>query len=52
MFTMPRRRAAGVKRELRSDALGRMAQVTEDPGGALAFTTYYRYDALDNLTVL
>ena len=33
-----------------SDAFGRLISVTEDPDvSAAAFTTYYRYDALDNL---
>lgn len=31
-----------------TDALGRLAQVVEDPGG-LAYVTSYQYDALDNL---
>ena len=31
------------------DALGRLLQVTEDPGG-LGYTTSYRYDGLGNLT--
>jgi RHS repeat-associated protein len=36
------------KRRSESDALGRLINVTEDPGG-LNFETYYSYDALGNL---
>jgi RHS repeat-associated protein len=32
------------------DAFGRVAQVTEDSGWSLQFTTKYLYDSLDNLT--
>jgi YD repeat-containing protein len=31
------------------DGLGRLSQVTEDPGG-LGYNTYYLYDGQDNLT--
>ena len=34
-----------------TDALGRLTQVTEDPGG-LGYITNYQYDTLDNLTQL
>ncbi|MGB2671013.1 MAG: RHS repeat-associated core domain-containing protein [Candidatus Acidiferrum sp.] len=37
------------KRTACSDALGRLTQVTEDPGG-LGYVTTYSYDALDDLT--
>jgi RHS repeat-associated protein len=40
---------AGKKRESCSDALGRLTEVIEDPGG-LGYVTTYTYDALDNLT--
>ncbi len=40
---------AGNKRKSVRDALDRITQVTEDPGG-LAYATSYSYDALDNLT--
>lgn len=36
-------------RQLTVDGLGRLAQVTEDPGG-LNYGTSYNYDALNNLT--
>ncbi len=39
----------GKKRSLQSDGLGRMSQVTEDPGG-LGYVTAYGYDPLGNLT--
>jgi RHS repeat-associated protein len=39
---------AGKDRESTTDALGRLTQVVEDPGG-LAYVTTYAYDALDNL---
>lgn len=32
-----------------TDALGRLVQVIEDPGGQLHYQTSYAYDALDNL---
>ena len=41
--------AAGKKRESTSDALGRLVQVIEDPGG-LDYNTEYTYNALDKLT--
>ncbi|HYL64879.1 MAG TPA: hypothetical protein VE077_19870, partial [Candidatus Methylomirabilis sp.] len=40
---------AGKARKSCSDGLGRLTQVTEDPGG-LGYVTNYGYDALDNLT--
>jgi RHS repeat-associated protein len=40
--------AALKKRKTVSDALGRLTQVIEDPGGA-NFTTNYKYDVLGNL---
>ncbi len=40
---------AGKKRQTTIDALGRLTQVTEDPGG-LGYVTTYTYDALSNLT--
>ena len=40
---------AGNKRKSVRDALDRITQVTEDPGG-LGYATSYSYDALDNLT--
>ena len=39
------------KRQSCSDGLGRLTQVTEDPGG-LGYVTSYSYDALDNLTAV
>ena len=39
---------AGKKRQSKTDALGRVTEVIEDPGG-LGFVTTYLYDALDNL---
>jgi hypothetical protein len=39
---------AGKKRSNLSDALGRLSQVTEDPGG-LNYVTDYTYDVLGNL---
>ena len=39
---------AGKTRMERSDALGRLAEVIEDPGG-LGYITTYEYDAMDNL---
>jgi RHS repeat-associated protein len=41
--------AAGRKRQSTTDALGRLTQVVEDPGG-LGYITNYSYDALGNLT--
>ncbi len=41
---------ATVKRESTVDALGRLIQVIENPGGDPAYTTAYQYDLLDNLT--
>ncbi len=43
--------AAGKKRKLTVDALGRLTQVVEDPGG-LGYTTAYSYDALGDLTAV
>jgi RHS repeat-associated protein len=40
---------AGKKRQSTTDALGRLTQVAEDPGG-LGYVTTYGYDALGNLT--
>ena len=40
---------AGKKRQSTIDSLGRITQVTEDPGG-LGYITTYSYDALGNLT--
>jgi|SRR5579883_470385 len=40
---------AGKKRQSTLDSLGRLVQVTEDPGG-LGYVTTYGYDALGNLT--
>src|SRR5262245_33930658 len=40
---------AGKKRSGKTDALGRLVKVTEDPGGALNNDTTYLYDALGNL---
>ena len=40
---------AGKKRQLQIDSLGRITQVTEDPGG-LSYVTTYSYDPLSNLT--
>ncbi len=40
---------AGKKRQSTVDSLGRLTQVTEDPGG-LGYVTTYTYDALSNLT--
>jgi len=40
---------ASKKRQSTFDALGRLTQVTEDPGG-LGYVTTYGYDALSNLT--
>ncbi|PYX67499.1 MAG: hypothetical protein DMG78_27595, partial [Acidobacteria bacterium] len=40
---------AGKKRQSTFDSLGRLTQVTEDPGG-LGYITAYSYDALSNLT--
>jgi hypothetical protein len=40
---------AGKKRRSKSDALGRIVEVTEDPTGPLAATTTYRYDGRGNL---
>jgi len=40
---------AGKKRSSTFDSLGRITQVTEDPGG-LGYVTTYSYDALGNLT--
>jgi RHS repeat-associated protein len=40
---------AGKERQTCSDGLGRLTQVTEDPGG-LGYASSYSYDALDNLT--
>lgn len=40
---------AGKKRSSVTDALGRLTQVIEDPGGSLAAQTYYTYDVLGNL---
>src|SRR5207302_3704374 len=39
---------AGKKRQSTLDALGRLTQVTEDPGG-LGYVTTYSFDALSNL---
>jgi len=39
---------ASHRRSITRDGLGRLSQVTEDPGG-LNYTTLYSYDALDNL---
>ena len=39
---------AGKKRQSKTDALGRLVEVIEDPGG-LGYMTSYLYDALDNL---
>jgi RHS repeat-associated protein len=39
---------AGKKRKMRSDALGRLMEVVEDPDG-LNYHTTYQYDPLDNL---
>src|ERR1700730_17919029 len=39
---------AGKKRSTTIDALGRLTQVTEDPGG-LGYVTSYSYDVLNNL---
>jgi len=39
---------AGKKRQSATDGLGRLTQVTEDPGG-LGYVTAYGYDVLDNL---
>ncbi len=39
---------AGKNRDTTTDALGRLTQVIEDPGG-LGYLTSYTYDALDNL---
>ncbi len=41
--------AASKKRQSTIDSLGRLTQVTEDPGG-LGYVTTYSYDALSNLT--
>ena len=45
---------AGKKRVEFRDALGRLVQVTEDPGAApkLNYVTTYNYDPLDNLTAV
>jgi RHS repeat-associated protein len=40
---------AGISRESTTDGLGRLTQVTENPGG-LGYVTGYSYDALDDLT--
>ncbi len=40
---------AGKKRQSTIDGLGRLTQITEDPGG-LGYVTTYSYDALSNLT--
>ncbi len=40
---------ASKKRQSTMDSLGRLTQVTEDPGG-LGYVTTYSYDALSNLT--
>jgi YD repeat-containing protein len=40
---------ASKRRQTTTDGLGRLTQVTEDPGG-LGYITTYSYDALDNLT--
>jgi RHS repeat-associated protein len=40
---------AGKKRQSTLDSLGRLTQITEDPGG-LGYVTTYAYDALGNLT--
>ena len=40
---------AGKKRQIQTDALGRITQVTEDPGG-LGYVTTYGYAALNNPT--
>jgi RHS repeat-associated protein len=40
---------AGKKRQSTTDALGRLTQVVEDPGG-LGYVTAYSYDTIDNLT--
>src|SRR6266704_2520778 len=40
---------AGKKRQSTIDSLGRLTQVTENPGG-LGYVTTYSYDALSNLT--
>ena len=40
---------ASHRRSITRDGLGRLSQVTEDPGG-LNYTTLYSYDALDNLS--
>jgi RHS repeat-associated protein len=40
---------AGKKRQSKTDALGRLTQVVEDPGGR-GYVTNYAYDVLDNLT--
>jgi RHS repeat-associated protein len=40
---------AGKKRRSETDALGRLVNVTEDPGGTLNYDTTYLYDALGNL---
>ena len=39
----------GKNRQSKTDGLGRLTQVIENPGG-LNYTTAYTYDALDNLT--
>jgi YD repeat-containing protein len=44
---------AGNQRQQKVDALGRLIEVIEDPGGSplhLNYITTYAYDALDNLT--
>jgi YD repeat-containing protein len=41
---------AGKARKNTTDALGRLTEVVENPGGSPAYTTSYTYDALDNLT--
>ena len=42
---------AGKSRRSKTDALGRLIKVTEDPGG-LKHETSYSYDALDNLRLV
>ena len=39
---------AGKTRMERRDALGRLSEVIEDPGG-FGYVTTYKYDAMDNL---
>jgi RHS repeat-associated protein len=44
--------AVGRVRQSRADALGRVVEVIEDPGGGLGLRTVYDYDAMDRLTTV